>query len=901
MSTIETYQKIPKNIATEDDLDFAFLRRTGIAYIESMGGGLWTDLNDHDPGVTMLEMLAYAITDLGARLNLPIETLLASEDDPELRRQFYRAEEILPSCPVNELDYRKLFIDIEGVRNCWMIPAEKLLYVDCVNELLDYQEFGDEILEQTSCALQGLNCLIVDYEEDANIGDVNDLIRAAYDANRNLCEDLVEIKKVKEQPISVCANLDLERSADENKVHAQVIDLIEQYFASDIRRYSLKEMKDKGYRIDEIFEGPLLENGFIDTEELQNASLRSEVRLSDIINLVMDIEGVISISRIEIKCCCESDDSGSDWLICLDPFCKPVLAPWRAGEESTTDCDLKSVFNYKKDVLPVIYSETLVQEALDAIRADRDRQNALSLLDRFPEIPQGDVLEISETTTIMNDFPETYGIGLYGLPGTVPETRRAQAKQLKGYLLFFDQILSTYFAHLGKVKDLFAMDAGNAPTYFTQAIKDVRGFDELVEDYPQSDDPLLSEKLVQFLDDNIARRNEILDHLLARFAENFSDYAFVLMQMFNASDAEEMLVASKEQFLAEYIDLSSRRGKGYNCQGDVWDTENVSGVQHRVARLSGIQDYSRRDLVDLNLDWITFDGTNYSWNISDNANTYIVNANPISSKCQAVTESLRAVNIVRAMDRTELDNLASNVGGITVGLEFGGAVFIEPNPGEYTYQIFDRGELIATGFELYTELQDAGFELVDAIEYVQSQAAIDRFATPIPEEGIFLVEHLLMLPSQDVVNTVKNTLLPIDDDNEFEDLPWPFLPICTDNCEDKCGIDPYSFRASVIVPGQATRFDNADFRNFMENLIREEMPSHILPRICFIDSCQLEEFQEKYQAFLIAKRDGNVTEPILNAFLDIFNKLQNIYPGGRLFDCESTDTSGSIILGRSNI
>ena len=320
MSTIETYQKIPKNVATEDDLDFAFLRRTGIAYIESMGGGLWTDLNDHDPGVTMLEMLAYAITDLGARLDLPMETLLASEADPELRRQFYRAEEILPSCPVNELDYRKLFIDIDGVRNCWMLPAEKLLHVDCVNEILDYEAFDASILEQTTYALQGLNCLIVDYEDgltDTEIEDVDDAIMAAYHANRNLCEDLYEIKPVVEKPISVCASMDLERDADENKVHAQVIDAIEQYFASDIRRYSLKEMKDKGYRIDEIFEGPLLENGFIDTEELENASLRSEVRLSDIINLIMDIEGVIAITKIEIKCCCEDQGEGSDWLICL--------------------------------------------------------------------------------------------------------------------------------------------------------------------------------------------------------------------------------------------------------------------------------------------------------------------------------------------------------------------------------------------------------------------------------------------------------------------------------------------------------------------------------------------------------------------------------------------------------
>jgi len=898
MSTIETYQKIPKNIASEDDLDFAFLRRTGIAYIESMGGELWTDLNDHDPGVTMLEMLAYAITDLGARLDLPIETILASEDDPELRKQFYRAEEILPSCPVNELDYRKLFIDIEGVRNCWMLPAEKILHVDCVNEKLAYEAFGPEILEQTSYSLQGLNCLVVDYEEDAVINTVNTLIMEAYHANRNLCEDLVDIKPVKKQPISVCASMELERDADENVVHAKIIDAIQQYFASDIRRYSLKEMKEKGYRMDEIFEGPLLNNGFIDTAELEEAGLRSEVRLSDIVNLIMDIDGIISITDIQIKCCCGEEGTGSDWLICLDPMCKPVLAPRPESEDPQGECELESVFNYKKDVLPVIYDVTLVNQALAAIETERAAQNALALLDRFPEIPQGDVLDIDETTTIMNDFPETYGIGLYGLPGTVPESRRAQAKQLKGYLLFFDQILATYFSQLGKVKDLFAMDAGNAPTYFTQAIKDVRGFDEIVEDYPQLDDPLLSEKLVEFLDDNIARRNEILNHLLARFAENFSDYAFILKQMFDANVAEEQLVVSKEVFLAEYISLSSRRGKGYNCQGDVWDTENVSGVQHRVARLSGIEDYSRRDLVSLDLDWILGTGPAYFWRISNEGGTidYMAGRIPTQSKCQMISDSLRAVDLIREMDSAELTTIINN-GELVDGYTYGAAEFYSVGS-DFKFQILDSSTIIAIGSGQHNNLEDVGFDLVATIDYLQSQEALDRFVLPIPEEGMFLVEHLFLLPSDAAVTAVEDSYA---DGVSETNLPWPFLPICIDDCDDKCGIDPYSFRASVVIPGTAQRFDNADFRNFLNNLIRREMPSHILPRICFIDPCQLEEFQIRYQAYLDAKKLGDVTEDILNPFLEIFNKLQNIYPGGRLFDCNSTDVSGSIILGRSNI
>ena len=109
---------IPKNVAVENDLDFAYLRKKGIAYIENLGSKLWTDYNTHDPGITILEMLCYAISDLGMRLDLPIATLLASEDKNKgIATQFFKASEVLPSSPVTALDYRKLFIDIKGVKN----------------------------------------------------------------------------------------------------------------------------------------------------------------------------------------------------------------------------------------------------------------------------------------------------------------------------------------------------------------------------------------------------------------------------------------------------------------------------------------------------------------------------------------------------------------------------------------------------------------------------------------------------------------------------------------------------------------------------------------------------------------------------------------------------------------
>ena len=138
MSDIDKHITIPKKVATQNDLDYSFLRGKGLEYIEQLASNLWTDYNSHDPGVTMLEMLSYAITDLGLRIKMPLENILSPKDDTEqdIGEQFYKATQILPSKPITEMDYRKLFIDISGVKNCWLKPFEKTVFVDCKNDKL---------------------------------------------------------------------------------------------------------------------------------------------------------------------------------------------------------------------------------------------------------------------------------------------------------------------------------------------------------------------------------------------------------------------------------------------------------------------------------------------------------------------------------------------------------------------------------------------------------------------------------------------------------------------------------------------------------------------------------------------------------------------------------------------
>ena len=102
-----------------DYLDFQKLRASGLEHIQDLGSDLWTDYNLHDPGITILEVLCYALTDLGFRTNFDIKDLLtrspeaklqagAAKDGKRYDDNFYTAEQILTCNPVTLLLLRRI-------------------------------------------------------------------------------------------------------------------------------------------------------------------------------------------------------------------------------------------------------------------------------------------------------------------------------------------------------------------------------------------------------------------------------------------------------------------------------------------------------------------------------------------------------------------------------------------------------------------------------------------------------------------------------------------------------------------------------------------------------------------------------------------------------------------------
>lgn len=623
--------------------DFEFLREKGLEYIRNLAGKIWTDHNLHDPGITTLEALCYSITDLGYRSGYEVEDLIAfSPDDKDAKnKSFHTARNIFPCNPTTLNDFRKVLIDIEGVRNAWVetvTGCEETIYLDCEAEKLTlnaplanlllstpysineiplissplFESVGPLPSNSQALSLKGMYRVRVLLEEEIKAAgptaeqEVLEKVFATLNRYRNLAEDWCDIKVVNYEPIGICMDIDVKPEADINEILAQIYFQVGRFLNPAINFYSIEELLDKGKKVDEVFEGPILEHGFIDEDELDDTQEFEFIFTSDLYNIIMDIEGIIAVKKMLIT----NFDQLGNALNSGQEWCLELSTP--------TDCRVpqldpneSSITFYKGD-LPFFASEQKVALYLRDLKAT-ERNRRLGLFTPDLEIPRGDYKSIDDYAPFTNDFPITYGIGPDGLPDSASDARKAQASQFKAYLLFFEQIIANYFSQLGHVRDLFTWseadeDANVVPTYYTQALTGINGIEDLYTDYSNIEDNLL--ELIEGDEERLERRNRFLDHLLARFSEEMTDYSLILFSQFNEGlVAQEELLRDKARFLQDYPALSRDRFKGFdltlpedsNGDPDYWDTlTNITGYQRRIARAIGINDPSRRNLSQYN-------------------------------------------------------------------------------------------------------------------------------------------------------------------------------------------------------------------------------------------------------------------------------------------------------------
>ncbi|REL24475.1 hypothetical protein DYD21_17930 [Rhodohalobacter sp. SW132] len=387
----------------------------------------------------------------------------------------------------------------------------------------------------------------------------------------------------------------------ENRLDIFVQETIPSDFLSDDDQLILADLEQEQCSPTEsIFEGPLLNHGFIDDNELKQAGRRKTIYVSDLIQIIMDVPGVTAVRDIQIANLPQDNEDGSIDTKSVK-WCLKLAYDENYVPRLNSD---RSRFTFYKDQLPFRASRLTVDGMMSELRSAERPQKFYPSGPYDIAPPKGEYKNLEEYSTIQNDFPLVYGIGEEGVPTRSDQSigsdlpTEIDALQLKGFLMHFDQLLANYLSQLAHVKELFSMNPqkdefGNfviGRTYYTQPLFDiVPGSEKLYfdEDGHAADLKAIAESPEQFQD----RRNRFLDHLIARFSEQFTDYALLTSRL-SGSKAQEELIEDKLAFLNGYPESSSRRGTtfDYRDRYRLWHKDNISGLEHRAGLLTGIDE-----------------------------------------------------------------------------------------------------------------------------------------------------------------------------------------------------------------------------------------------------------------------------------------------------------------------
>lgn len=551
-------------------LDYETLRQQGIAWLEKLAGSEWTDFNAHDPGITILEQVCYALTDLVYRIDYDIEDLL-SRDGEYTYDSLYSPDRILVSKPVTLLDLRKWVIDVEGVKNAWIEPVSAaqpaLYYIE--NPALQAGDKQIALIQDdgaTGLSLQGLYRVLIEKSEAVD-KDSNAIVRDVAErlhSQRGLATDFESIDVVDTQDVQIQAHVEIDLEADPDDVYLTVFEKIAAYLSPAVRFYTLEQRLAQGKTIDEIFDGPLLDYGFIDDFELFSLKRKKNLYVSDLVREIMNVTGVRMVESVFFK----DGDKLNDTALILDEGKSPKLNIFN------------SELTLKKRQLPVRLDTQYLAKRYAEKQKNAEQSTPVSSI--LP-LRQGRDRHVGRYYSLLRQFPRIYGIGADGLPIDASDERKAQAKQLKAYLLMFDQLIANNFAQLAHVRDLFSFYYEQPTTYFAANL-DAPGIDDL---WRQPEEELREYRWQQVFGASLPgesteaadrqRKNRLLDHLLARFAEQFTDHR----NFRGSSGVDRELYLNKLALLRDYPQIGSSKGCGFNVLAEPV-LDNCSGLEYML-------------------------------------------------------------------------------------------------------------------------------------------------------------------------------------------------------------------------------------------------------------------------------------------------------------------------------
>ena len=410
------------------------------------------------------------------------------------------------------------------------------------------------------------------------------------DNNRILGTLKNSIDAARIQEIVVEAEIKINEVIDPVQLVTNLFLNIDRYLSPLPEVFSEAELKAAGLSTDQIYNGPLLDNGFLPDSSLRRQLGPTSVLFaSDLINAMGGKSGKII---------------PDDYKVLSFSF-SSYLNNYKMSGPSDNCLNLTNSDKYRPRLSIIKSKITIFKEGnIEEIVYDKAKvvSDFLSLnvrtikrvkLDHTKSIsfPQDDEPKNEEQYySIQHEFPVTYGIGINTLPSTSTVARMAKSRQLKAYLLFYEQLLANSLNQLNALSQVFSLDkvAGSMmpamPLYNVPDIAPLLhsflssglSFEDFIANttngYKVSIGNALESPALFFV-----RKNRLLDHLLARFGEDLSSYTtFMLAKkyidpsqvypptMTTEEKVQRKVLRDKLELLKEIASVEGERNQGTN-------------------------------------------------------------------------------------------------------------------------------------------------------------------------------------------------------------------------------------------------------------------------------------------------------------------------------------------------
>lgn len=857
--------------------DYEQLRREAIALVQQLSGKIWTDYNLHDPGVTILEQLCYAITDLAYRTDFPIDEILADRkgDIDPLLHAFFSKAAIMSTSPITVSDYRKLVLDeVDEVENIWIEPVKGMLPYACTKGMYRvYLQVDDALVDARPEV------------KDA----VMDAVCNCLMSYRNIGEDIEEIIVLQPQQMAVKAEILVDGRYDAQEIAAHVCNAFEFALHPPVRFFTEAELAEKGYAVEDIYGGPLLKKGFIIDADLSDR--KTMIDPADLIKAVSEVPGVLKVKALNI--------AGDDGIFTS----RPIMV--KEGHYPFLE-----VPGEKNDIR--IYSDKYEYLLRDVVFWNAYQKAKIITRRKFVGQKTGEAhprlnaayRNISRYYSLQHHFPGIYGIGSQGLDSSVSDRRRAQAKQLKAYLLFFEQLLANYLAQLGSMGSFFSPLAGNTPpyTYAAQPLYSVPHVQTLLKAFTEEALPagISWEQFVQDPGNSYVkalleghetdkvyqeRKTRILDHLLARFNLFLVAYPVTLYRHVYEEQGTDARVGAelewKADVLRHVVRLTANRVRSFNYREDPLDPGILSGYERWLYKLLYIPDEKRKRLSAV------FDADHLRVNVGkrqqEQLQFWMV-------KEYHLKDEVLKVAVDGAPEATGLPLQYSFAGQpvsfLKSGLSMDNYRIIHDEEAREYLVVYRHAHHEVWRIVLRADTRERAVSaLKDMIGHLK-QISIDS-------EGFYLVEHLLLKPR------FKESCFGFrmyDRDGRllrehpywctFDEREAQLQQLQEEATRQQAYFEYYikqehgkmlqedffRFGLTVVLPAWPARFQLQEFREFTERLFHERTPVQFNIQFRWLGIGAMRTFEDHYFKWLKAMQDNKDVQP---AALPLVSYLAN--------------------------